>query len=109
MSANLYQTAEPGEFYHIHGSLEASTTLGMLGLEPERPDLDTHEKIVHVIEGAVKKFTVAELEDMNARNRQAGVKAFKHQDFLRTEHVRSRTKLGKVKIPRLTLTTKTIG
>lgn len=88
MSANLYETADSGEYYHIHGSLEASTTLGMIGLEPFRPDLDSHRKIVDTIEKAVRKFTVAELEDMNANNRQAGVKAFKHKDFLRTAHVR---------------------
>ena len=87
MSANLYQTAEAGEYYHIHGSLEASTTLRMIGLESHRPDLDTHEKIVGAIEPAVSKFTVAELEDLNARNRQAGVKAFKHDEFLKTPHV----------------------
>lgn len=87
MSANLYATAEPGEYYHIHGSLEASTTLGMIGLPSHRPDLDTHEKIVGVIEPAVQKFTVAELEKLNAENRQAGVKAYKHDDFLKTPHV----------------------
>jgi hypothetical protein len=88
MSANLYATAEPGEYYHIHGSLEASTTLGMIGLPSHRPDLDTHEKIVGVIEPAVQKFTVAELEKLNAENRQAGVKAYKHDEFLKTPHVR---------------------
>lgn len=87
MSANLYETAEPGEYYHIHGSLEASTTLQMIGLESHRSDLDTYQKIVDVIEPAVKKLTVAELEDLNARNRQAGVKAFKHDEFLKTPHV----------------------
>ncbi|GJN82763.1 hypothetical protein PLIIFM63780_006308 [Purpureocillium lilacinum] len=86
MSANLYATAEKGEYYHIHGSLEASTTLRMIGLESHRPDLKTHEDIVGVIEPAVQRFTVAELEALNAKNRQAGVKAYKHEDFLRTPH-----------------------
>lgn len=90
MSANLYKTNVPGEYYHIHGSLEASTTLKMIGLESHRPDLDTHEKIVDVIEGAVEKFTVDELEAMNKENRQAGVKAFKHTDFVNTPHVSQR-------------------
>jgi len=39
-----------------------------------------------VIGNAVKKFTVPELEEMNAKNRQAGVEAMKHEDFLRTPH-----------------------
>ncbi|RCI07783.1 hypothetical protein L249_5668 [Ophiocordyceps polyrhachis-furcata BCC 54312] len=86
MAANLYATADEGEFYHIHGSLEASTTLQMLGLAPYRPDLNTHRDIVDVIEPAVRKHTVAELEALNAHHRQAGVKAFKHHDFLQTPH-----------------------
>ncbi|KAG5912674.1 hypothetical protein E4U53_005224, partial [Claviceps sorghi] len=86
MSANLYETAEKGEYYHIHGSLEASTTLRMIGLETHRPDLTSHDDIVHVIEAAVKKLTIGQLEALNADNRQAGVKAFKHEDFLQTPH-----------------------
>ncbi|RFU26925.1 hypothetical protein B7463_g9429, partial [Scytalidium lignicola] len=86
MSANLYETKDPGEYYHIHGSLEASTTLRMIGLEPFRPDLRDHPAIVETIEGAVKKFTIPQLEQLNAENRQAGIKAFKHEDFLKTPH-----------------------
>ncbi|KAL6808528.1 CoA-transferase family III domain-containing protein [Trichoderma sp. SZMC 28015] len=86
MSANLYATKNPNEYYHIHGSLEASTTLKMIGLEPYRPDLATHEDIVQTIESAVKKFTVDELEELNAQNRQAGIKAYTHAEFLQTPH-----------------------
>lgn len=87
MSANLYETAERGEYYHIHGSLEASTTLRMIGLESHRPDLESHQDIVNTIEPAVRKHTVEQLEAMNARHRQAGVKAFRHDEFLQTPHV----------------------
>lgn len=87
MSANLYKTATPGEYYHIHGSLEASTTLGFLGLEPFRPDLETHEQIVEAIETAVEKYTPEQLEALNAQHRQAGVQALKHEQFLKTQHV----------------------
>ena len=87
MSANLYETKTMGEYYHIHGSLEASRTLNMIGLESFRPDLDEHDKIVSVIEPAVRKFTVEELEIMNAKNSQAGVPAYKYEDFLQTPHV----------------------
>ncbi|KAL4731714.1 hypothetical protein ACLX1H_000695 [Fusarium chlamydosporum] len=86
MSANLYETKNPGEYYHIHGSLEASTTLKMIGLEPFRPDLQSHDSIVDTIEPAVRRFSVEELESMNAVNRQAGVPALKHEDFVKTEH-----------------------
>jgi hypothetical protein len=61
----------------------------MIGLEPFRPDLRDHDAIVEVIEPAVKKFTVQELEDLNANHRQAGVEAMKHEDFINTPHVRS--------------------
>jgi hypothetical protein len=87
MSANLYKTKEPGKYYHIHGSLDASTTLRMIGLEPFRPDLQTHEDIVNTIEPAVENFTVQELEDLNLKNRQAGIPALKHVELLKTNHV----------------------
>lgn len=90
MSANLYETADKGEYYHIHGSLEASKTLNMIGLDSHRPDLTAHDDIVNAIEPAVRKFTVDQLEKMNAEHRQAGVKAYKHADFLRTPHVSHR-------------------
>jgi hypothetical protein len=87
LSANLYETKNPGEYYHIHGSLEASTTLRMIGLEPYRPDLTDYRVCLDTIESHVKKFTAAQLEDMNARERQAGVTALKWDDFKRTNHV----------------------
>lgn len=90
MSANLYKTKTPGKYYHIHGSLEASTTLQMIGLEPYRPDLKEHDDIVNVIEPAVQKLSIAELEALNATHRQAGVPAYKHEEFLKTPHVRSK-------------------
>ena len=89
MSANLYQTKNPGEFFHIHGSLEATTTLNMLGLDGHRPDLTDYEEIIKTIEHEVQKYTAAELEDMNRERRQAGVTAFKHEDFIKTPHVSS--------------------
>jgi len=87
MSANLYETKNKGEYFHIHGSLEASTTLNMIGLDAFKPGLTEHNDIVAVIEPAVRKFTVQELEEMNALHKQAGVPAFKHEDFLKTQHV----------------------
>lgn len=87
MSANLYATKTPGQYYHIHGSLEASTTLQMIGLEPHRPDLKTVDEIVSVIEPAVQKFSIEELEALNSEHRQAGVAALRHDEFLKTQHV----------------------
>ncbi|OKL60683.1 hypothetical protein UA08_04209 [Talaromyces atroroseus] len=85
MSANLYRTKD-GKFFHIHGSLEATTTLNMIGLEGHRPDLTDYQKIIKTIEDRVESFTAAELEKMNAEKRQAGVTAYKHEDFVKTPH-----------------------
>jgi hypothetical protein len=87
MSANLYKTKNEGEYFHIHGSLEATTTLNMIGLEGHRPDLTDYEEIIKVIEAQVQKYTAAELEEMNKEKGQAGVTAFKYEDFIKTPHV----------------------
>ncbi|KAL4955348.1 CoA-transferase family III domain-containing protein [Aspergillus filifer] len=86
MSANLYKTKNEGEFFHIHGSLEATTTLNMIGLEGHRPDLTDYEDVIKVIESHVQKYSAAELEEMNKERRQAGVTAFKYEDFIKTAH-----------------------
>jgi hypothetical protein len=87
MSANLYETKDAGEYYHIHGSLEATKTLNMISLDAFRPDLKSQRDIVSVIESAVKRFSVQELEAMNLHHKQAGIPALKHEDFLKTLHV----------------------
>lgn len=89
-SAGLYHTAHPGNYYHIHGSLEASTTLRMIGLEAERPDLFMQGNMASavVVEAAVSLRTPDELEALNAQHRQAGVRALKHSQYMNTSHVR---------------------
>jgi hypothetical protein len=87
LSANLYETKRPGEYFHIHGSLEAGKTLNMIGLESHRPDLTEYHECINVIESHVKQFTADELEQMNAREKQAGVTAFKWEEFQKTPHV----------------------
>lgn len=88
LSANLYETKNAGEYFHIHGSLEAGKTLNMIGLEAHRPDLTDYRQCLDVIERHVKQYTAAELEEMNAREKQAGVTAFKWEDFKKSNHVR---------------------
>lgn len=87
MSANLYATKRAGEYYHVYGSLQASTTLRMIGLEPYRPNLPMNEAIVEIMESKVKQFTTEELEGMNAKNRQSGVPPLKHGELYATPHV----------------------
>ena len=88
LSANLYETKNPGEYFHIHGSLEAGKTLNMIGLEAYRPDLTEYRECINVIEKHVKQYTAAELEVMNAKINQAGVTALKWEEFKKTSHVR---------------------
>lgn len=87
MSANLYKTKNEGEFFHIHGSLEATTTLNMIGLDGYRPDLTDYEEIIRVIESQVQKYSAAELESKNRERRQAGVTAYKYEEFIKSPHV----------------------
>ncbi len=86
LSANLYETKNPGEYYHIHGSLEASRTLNMIGLEAHRPDLTDYRECLHVIESHVKQFTASELDKINLQHKQAGVQALNWDQFKQTPH-----------------------
>lgn len=86
LSANLFETKDRGRYYHIHGSLDATTTLKMLGLPAFRPDLTDYRQCIETIERAVKRFTVSELEELNNRHRQAGIEALKWDQFRRTAH-----------------------
>ncbi|KIM95055.1 hypothetical protein OIDMADRAFT_172141 [Oidiodendron maius Zn] len=86
LAANLYATKIPGQYFHIHGSLEASTTLNMIGLEAFRPDLTDYQECIKTIESHVEKYSTTELEEMNARKHQAGVSVLKWEEFQQTSH-----------------------
>ncbi|KAF6818911.1 caib baif family enzyme [Colletotrichum sojae] len=86
LSANLYETRNPGEYYHLHGSLEASKALNMIGLPAFNPDLQSYSECIKTIETAMKRFTVGELEEMNRREGQAGVPVLKKEHFKATPH-----------------------
>ncbi|RMZ66503.1 caib baif family enzyme [Pyrenophora seminiperda CCB06] len=86
LSANLYQTKKPGEYFHLHGSLEATKALNMVGLEGSRPDLVDYHECIRVIEDHVKQFTADELEEMNFKIKQAGVTCLKWEEFQATPH-----------------------
>lgn len=86
LSANLYATRTEGSYYHIHGSLDATKTLKMLGLEPFRPDLKTYKDCLTTIGHAVKQLTTSQLEVLNAGERQAGAPALTRAEFAETNH-----------------------
>lgn len=93
LSANLYETRNPGEYYHIHGSLDASTTLRMINLPPFNPGVTKYRDCIDTIERAVRKFSVAELEAMNRRDNQAGVPVLTREQFASTPHGRALARL----------------
>ncbi|KAK3357562.1 CoA-transferase family III [Lasiosphaeria hispida] len=86
LSANLYETKNPGEYYHIHGSLDATKTLEMIGLPAFNPKMIDYRTCINTIENAVKEFTSAELDEMNVQNEQAGIPALTWDQFLATPH-----------------------
>ncbi|KAK3296090.1 CoA-transferase family III domain-containing protein [Chaetomium fimeti] len=86
MSANLYSTKNPGEYFHIHGSLDADVTLQMLGLPKENPEMTDYHTIIDYIESAVKKHSAAELDALNVAHRQAGIQALTWPQFQATPH-----------------------
>ncbi|KIW06212.1 uncharacterized protein PV09_02689 [Verruconis gallopava] len=88
LSANLYETKNAGEYFHLHGSLEATTALNMVGLPGHRPDLTNYHAAINTIESHVRNFTAGQLEKMNAERRQAGVTCLKPEQFRATEHGR---------------------
>lgn len=92
LSANLYATKNAGEYYHIHGSLEANITLDMIGLPGQRPDLTDYRECIETIESHVKQFTSTQLEEMNAERKQAGVPCLKPDEFKATAHGQILTK-----------------
>ncbi|OCK78547.1 alpha-methylacyl-CoA racemase [Lepidopterella palustris CBS 459.81] len=86
LSANLYETKNPGEYFHLHGSLEATTALNMVGLEGFRPDMTDYHECIKLIEDHVKRYTAEELEELNAKAKQAGVTCMKWENFKATNH-----------------------
>ncbi|EAT80802.2 hypothetical protein SNOG_11758 [Parastagonospora nodorum SN15] len=86
LSANLYETKKPGEYFHLHGSLEATKALNMIGLEGHRPDLTDYHECIKIIEEKVKQYTADQLEEMNWKIKQAGVTCLKWEDFQITQH-----------------------
>ncbi|KAI1812149.1 CoA-transferase family III [Poronia punctata] len=86
LSAGLYETRGRGEYYHIHGSLEASTTLRMIGLAPFAPEQTDYRECIQTIEDAVRKYSTAELEELNQHFKQAGVPAYTKEQYKDTPH-----------------------
>jgi hypothetical protein len=98
LSANIYETRREGEYYHTHGSLDATPILDALGLpgflqdsqdEGVRRLEGDYEGICRLIQERTRRFVVEELDEMTVRLRQAGAVVYKEEEFLRTEQGRA--------------------
>jgi hypothetical protein len=89
LAANLYRTKNYNEFFHLHGSLNPSVALNMIGLDSHRPDFCDYEEAIGIIQDQVQEFTAAELESINEVYRQAGVTVYTYEEFKNTPHVSS--------------------
>ncbi|KAI2642524.1 CoA-transferase family III [Xylaria nigripes] len=105
LSAGLYETQKPGEYYHIHGSLNATVTLSMIGLPPFCPGLNDYRQCIKTIESAVKRFSTTELELRNKRFRQAGTAVLTQEQYRNTRHGRILTSLPPFTVQPLELAT----
>ncbi|CAI7635236.1 unnamed protein product [Penicillium bialowiezense] len=86
LGANLYRTKVKDEFFHLHGSLNPTSTLNMIGLDGHRSVVEDYEEIFQLIERHVQRYTAQELEEMNRDRRQAGVTAYRYEDFIQSPH-----------------------
>lgn len=63
----------------------------MIGLDGHHSVVEDYEEIIQLIERHVQRYTAQELEEMNRDRRQAGVTAYRYEDFIQSPHVRSAT------------------
>ncbi|KAH7089680.1 CAIB/BAIF family enzyme [Paraphoma chrysanthemicola] len=88
LATNIYQ-AKDKRFYHLHGSLDTSATLEMLGLPQFRPDLEqaSNEEIKAVYAEEVAKHDSEWLDiEANEHRRQAGTICYTFEEFTKTSH-----------------------
>lgn len=87
LSAGMYRTKD-GKFYHIHGSLDASTTLEMIDLPAfdSSPEMEDYDNCIKIIQGAVGQFTSEKLDEMNEDKGQAGIFVLTESEFRETMH-----------------------
>ncbi|KAK9444183.1 caib baif family enzyme [Metarhizium brunneum] len=82
-ATNVYQTKD-GKWYHLHGSMNASATMGMVGVEEQ--DV-TREEAIKIFTDKVAQYDAAYLEKTaNEHLRQAGVTCLTPEEFFASEH-----------------------
>lgn len=74
--------AKDGRFFHLHGSLNTTNTLHMLGLPQHRPDLTDPDEIKDIYRNAVAQHTASWLDiEANDFWRQPGTICYTQDEF----------------------------
>ncbi|CAJ2508811.1 Uu.00g138370.m01.CDS01 [Anthostomella pinea] len=88
----MYETSTPGQYYHIHESLDPEPTLKFLGLTSEEElkewrSLEDWREVVKVIAPRVKEHSREHMDSLNNnKTKQAGTMVLRHKEFVLTEH-----------------------
>ncbi|KAK5028752.1 hypothetical protein LTS07_006131 [Exophiala sideris] len=89
LATNIYMTSD-GRYFQLHGSLDTTSVLNMLGLPQHRLDLQVAEHrnaIKDIYKNAVATYDSASLEiEVNERWRQPGVTCLTLDEFAETNH-----------------------
>ncbi|KAG4277062.1 hypothetical protein FPRO04_14207 [Fusarium proliferatum] len=83
LTSNIYRTKD-GRWYHLHGSMNATPTMEMLGVQ----DVDVSiEEAIQIYAEKVAQWDSEEIEKVaNDRFKQAGVICYEPEEFLSSEH-----------------------
>lgn len=92
-ATNIYQTKD-GRWYQLHGSMNATPTMEMLGVEHQ--DV-TREEAIKIYSDKVAQWDSAEIEETaNEKHRQAGAVCNTPEEFFASEQVCFRYKCQRV-------------
>ncbi|KAH0845034.1 CAIB/BAIF family enzyme [Fonsecaea pedrosoi] len=88
-ATNIYR-ARDGKFYHLHGSLNTTPILHMLGLPQHRPDLEgreNYDRVRQIYRDAVAQHDSTWLDiESNEYWRSAGTICYTPEEFQETSH-----------------------
>lgn len=88
LATNIYQTKD-SKYFQLHGSMNATETLKMLGLPSRINELKEREKTVQFLNNEVKNYDSEWLDiTANERFRQAGCVCYTAEEFANTEQGR---------------------
>ena len=83
LTSNIYRTKD-GRWYHLHGSMNATPTMEMLGVQDSEV---SSEEAIRIYAGKVAQWDSEEIEKVaNDKYKQAGVVCYTPEEFLASEH-----------------------